>query len=41
MLHEDLAERVAGRLEARADALEREGRRVEPDPKEVRTGNCG
>lgn len=36
MLHEDFAERIAGRLEARADALEHEDRRVEPDPKEVR-----
>lgn len=34
MLHEDFAERIAGRLEARADALEHEDRRV--DPKEVR-----
>jgi hypothetical protein len=36
MLHEDFAERIAGRLEARADALGHERRRVELNPKEIR-----
>lgn len=36
MLHEDFAERIAERLEARADALGHERRPAEQDPKEIR-----
>lgn len=36
MLHEDFAERIAERLEARADALEDTGTTVDRDPNEVR-----
>lgn len=36
MLHEDFAERIAERLEARADALEHERCPAELDPSEIR-----
>lgn len=38
MLHEDFAEGIAERLEARAHALENEGMPVDRDPKEIRAG---
>ena len=36
MLHEDFAERIAERLEARAEALEHERRPVDLSPEEIR-----
>lgn len=38
MLHEDFAERIAERLEARAEALDHKRQPVDFDPNEVRAG---